>query len=220
MVLPVLAWGAVALAGAVSGYLAYDKWWDRKTIAVLGGRGVGKTTLIHYFATKQITTHEQTDKKHYGDMTVKIDDLTLKIKGGYDVGGSSFQRPEWRKQIDESDIIFYIMDISRVLGQGKDPNYIHNTLQDINDIKKHINDRRTAQKGNIKVMILATHADKCPEFYSDRANFEKKVARSQVIETAEIAFGGSKDCKVLLGSLKDTKEAEKLVKHILSTTNK
>lgn len=220
MVLPVLAWGAVALAGAVSGYLAYDKWWDRKTIAVLGGRGVGKTTLIQYFATQKISeSHEQTFLTAYDDMTVKIGNLTLKIKGGCDVGGSANLRGKWREQIQETDIIFYIIDISRIIGDGKDPDYIKNTQQDILDIKDAINNRRDKQ-GNIKVMILATHADKCPEFYSDRSSLEQKVVKSQVVETAEIAFGGSKYCQVIIGSLKDTKEAEKLVKHILSTTNK
>lgn len=111
MVLPVLAWGAIALVGTVVAreayaYVYYSKWWDGKSIAVLGGRGTGKTTLLNYFDTKKvITTYEQTDtKQRYSDMTVKIDNLTLKIKGGYDIGGSSINHGTWREQI-----LFFIL---------------------------------------------------------------------------------------------------------------
>lgn len=219
MVLPVLAWGAFALVGAVAGGVyAYSKWWDGKSIAVLGGRGTGKTTLLNYFATKKITaSYEQTDtKQRYSGMTVKMGDLTLKIKEGYDVGGTSFNHSTWREQIDNSDVVFYIVDISRVIRQDKDQQYINNTINDIEAIADNVSGR----KDKMHIIILATHADKCPEFYKDKQAFEKKVARSQVIETAEIAFGGADYCKVIIGSLKDTTEAEKLVKNILSSINK
>lgn len=216
MVLPVLAWGAIALVGAVAGgAYAYSKWWDGKSIAVLGGRGTGKTTLLNYFDTKEvITTYEQTDtKKRYSGMTVKIGDLTLKIKDGYDIGGSSINHGTWREQIDNSDVVFYIVDISRVIGQAKDEQYINNTLNDIRAIADKVSNR----KEKMHIIILATHADKCSAFHKDKQAFEKKVARSQVIETAEIAFGGTNYCKVIIGSLKDTTEAEKLVKNILTS---
>lgn len=218
MVLPVrvLEWlvGPVVVA-VTGGAYAYSKWWDRKSIAVLGGRGTGKTTLLNYFDTKKIiTTYEQTDtKQRYSDMTVKIDNLTLKIKGGYDIGGSSINHGTWREQIDNSDVVFYIVDISRVIGQGKDERYIGNTLNDIRAIADKVSNR----KEKMHIIILATHTDKCSEFHKDKQTFEKKVARSQVIETAEIAFGGTNHCKVIIGSLKDTTEAEKLVKNILSS---
>lgn len=218
MVLPVLAWGAIALVGAVAGgTYAYSKWWDGKSIAVLGGRGTGKTTLLNYFNTKKIaTTYEQTDtKKRYSGMTVKVDGLTLKVKEGYDVGGSSMNHGTWREQIDNCDVVFYIVNISQVIGKNKNQQYIDNTLNDIRAIADNVSNR----KEKMHIIILATHADKCPEFYKDKQAFEKKVARSQVIETAEIAFGGTDYCKVIIGSLKDTTEAEKLVKNILSSIN-
>lgn len=228
MVLPVLALGAVALVGAVAGGVyAYNEWWDRKSITVLGGRGTGKTTLLNYFATKKITkSYEQTDtRQRYSGMTVKMGDLTLKIKEGYDVAGSSTNHAIWREQIDNSDVVFYIVDISQVIGQGKDQRYIDNTIQDIEAIANEVDNRRkkvdkeSKHKVKMHIIILATHADKCPEFHKDKQAFEKKVARSQVIETAEIAFGGADYCKVIIGSLKDTNEAEKLVKNILSSVN-
>lgn len=227
MVLPILAWGAIALAGAVAGSYAYNKWWDGKSIAVLGGRGTGKTTLLNYFDTKKITTaYEQTDtKQRYSGMTVKMDGLTLKVKEGYDVSGSSMNHGTWREQIDGADVVFYIVDISRVIGQGKDQYYIDNTKNDIEAIAKEVENRRikvdksSNHKVKMHIIILATHADKCPEFHTDRQAFEKKVARSQVIGTAEIEFGGTDYCKVIIGSLKDTTEAEKLVKNILSSIN-
>lgn len=217
MVLPILAWGAIALAGAVAGSYAYNKWWDGKSIAVLGGRGTGKTTLLNYFATKKITTaYEQTgNKERYSGMTVEVDGLTLKVKEGYDVSGSSMNRGTWREQIDGADVVFYIVNISRVIGQGKDSRYIDDTIEDIKAIADKVSNRRE----KMHIIILATHADKCSEFHSDKHAFEKKVARSQVIETAEIAFGGTDYCKVIIGSLKDTTEAEKLVKNILSSIN-
>lgn len=220
MVLPVvLEWlvgpVVVAVAREAYAYVYYSKWWNGKSIAVLGGRGTGKTTLLNYFDTeKVITTYEQTDtKQRYSGMTVKINNLTLKIKGGYDIGGSSINHGTWREQIDNSDIVFYIVDISRVIGQAKDEQYINNTLNDIEAIANKVSNR----KEKMHIIILATHADKCSAFHKDKQAFEKKVARSQVIETAEIAFGGTNYCKVIIGSLKDTTEAEKLVKNILSS---
>lgn len=176
-----------------------------------------KPLCLTILPPKKITTaYEQTDtKQRYSGMTVEVDGLTLKVKEGYDVGGSRFNYDAWQKQIDGADVVFYIVDISRVIGQGKDEQYIGNTVQDIEAIADKVSNRRE----KMHIIILATHADKCPEFHSDKHAFEKKVARSQVIGTAEIKFGGTDYCKVIIGSLKDTAEAEKLVKNILSSIN-
>lgn len=96
MVLPLIV-GAVALATVVGGVsLLVKKWWTGKRIAVLGGRGVGKTTFINYLKTKRICSNfDQTTLTKYEAMKVEIEGITLYISSGYDVGGSSIYHNDW-----------------------------------------------------------------------------------------------------------------------------
>ena len=185
--------------------------WSGKRITVLGGRGVGKTTFLHYLKTQKIkSSSEQTHIENYQSMTVKVDNISLHIKEGQDVGGSQSQHGEWRKQIQEADILFYLMDISKIL--AKDKRYIDNVKKDITAIQGEIEKRQD----KIAVFLIANHADKCDEYTSNLAKFEEKVNKNQTVETVVIEFGGDDHCRVIIGSLKDEYHAEKLLKTILN----
>ena len=216
MVLPAIpvALGVATLAGIGGiGYFT-KKWWSSKRIAVLGGRGVGKTTFINYLETKKVKSgFEQTDLELYPALTVKIEGVTLRISSGYDVGGSSMQHGEWRKQVLEADIIFYILDISRIL--KRDSDYIESTKSDIDAIKNEIRQRK-----NIQVFLIASHIDKLKDDGYTAKKLEDKINKNQVIQIAMISFGGSDYCKVVTGSLKDTQSAETLMKKILISYDK
>lgn len=63
---------------------------------------------------------------------------------------------------------------------------------------------------------MATHADKQMDYSKDYAKFEKKVHKLALINTIILKFGGKENCKVVIGSLKNSKEAESLMKKVLS----
>lgn len=218
MVLPIVLVGALALGGTGGivglGYLAYKKWWEKMTIAVLGGRGVGKTTFIRYLETQKIeSSHEQTDLAKYPAMKVKVEGITLRIAKGYDVGGSSMHHEKWREQIQGSDVVFYLLNIHRVL--NKDEAYIKNVRQDIDAIKDEIKERQS----KVHVFLIASHADKLPEYQSNFSKLEMRVNANQLVSTAIISFGGDDYCKVVVGSLKDDSEAKSLIGKILKRIN-
>lgn len=220
MVLPLIpiALGLTALGVIGTVVFKFDlddkikEMWSGKRITVLGGRGVGKTTFLHYLKTQKIkSSSEQTHIESYQSMTVKVDNISLHIKEGQDVGGSQSQHGEWRKQIQEADILFYLMDISKIL--AKDKRYIDNVKKDINAIQDKIEKRQD----KISIFLIANHADKCDEYTSDFVKFEEKVNKNQTVETAIIEFGGTEHCKVIIGSLKDKDHANKLLEKILKS---
>lgn len=220
MVLPLIpiALGLAALGVIGTAVFKFDlddkikEMWSGKRITVLGGRGVGKTTFLHYLKTQKIkSSSEQTGVENYQSMTVKVDNISLHIKEGQDVGGSQFQYKKWREQIQEADILFYLMDISKVL--AKDKQYIDNVKKDINAIQDEIEKRQD----KISVFLIANHADKCDEYTSDFVKFEEKVNKNQTVETIVIEFGGDDHCRVIIGSLKDEYHANKLLENILKS---
>lgn len=207
MVLP-LVLGALALGGTI---WAINSILNNKFITVLGGRGVGKTTLLHYLKTKQIKdSHEQTHIDAYDAMSIEIDGTKMSILGGNDVGGSSFLHPEWKKEVNKAEVIFYLLNIDKVI--KKDESYINDVNKDINAIEKEVR----GKKQGTKIFLLATHADKQMDYSKDYAKFEKKVHKLALINTIILKFGGKENCKVVIGSLKNSKEAESLMKKVLS----
>lgn len=225
MVLPLIPIAIVGLGLAATGAAAYkfniggisDKTQQMlkgKRIAVLGGRGVGKTTLLHFLRTGKIqSSFEQTSIDDYKSFSFKVGNSELHVKGGHDIGGGHFQHSEWRKQIEESDIVFYLINIDKLL--NKDTAYINDTKGDLNAIKDAIAEK----KGKTAVFLIIIHADKQSDYSNNRQKFEEKVSRNNLIETAQIELGGSDHCIVRIGSLKDEESANQLLKSILMSYN-
>ncbi|MFC0821054.1 GTPase domain-containing protein [Moraxella marmotae] len=209
MVLPLIIGAAL-----IGGLWFVASQWSGKHIAVLGGRGVGKTTFIEYLKTGNVpkVKPDQTgtvDK--YEAMKVEIEGITLYISSGYDVSGVKENHEEWRKQIEKADIVFYLLDINKVL--RKDERYIKNTEQDLDGIEESIARRQE----KMTVFLIANHADEQPDYTNNFTKFEEKVGKQRILEQAVINLGGTKYCKVIIGSLKNEEQAKKLVTNILKS---
>ncbi|MFB6348357.1 GTPase domain-containing protein [Moraxella sp. ZJ142] len=208
MVLPLIIGAAL-----IGGLWFVASQWSGKHIAVLGGRGVGKTTFIEYLKTKRIRSdyHQTATVDKYEAMKVRIEGITLYISSGYDVSGAKGNHEEWRKQIEKADIVFYLLDINKVL--RKDERYIKNTEQDLDEIKDSIARRQE----KMTVFLIANHADEQPDYTNNFTKFEEKVGKQRILEQAVINLGGTKYCKVIIGSLKNEEQAKKLVTNILKS---
>lgn len=219
MALPFIIGVAVLLGGIGGITMALRNYWGGKKIVVLGGRGVGKTTFLNYLKTKEISheKYEQTGLEKYSTTTISIDGISLKISDGYDVGGSHTHYVEWREQIRQADIIFYILDIYKTL--NKDLDYTNKVKEDLTAIADEVAKRQKETSKKIPVFLIASHADKHPDYYLNLQKLEEKVAKNQLIGTAIIELGGIDNCQVVIGSLKNSSTAKSLVKEILMRHN-
>lgn len=221
MVLPLIPIAIIGLAGAAAYKFNIGGFSDKakqmlngKHIAILGGRGVGKTTLLHFLRTGKIqSSFEQTSIDDYKSFSFKVGNSELHVKDGHDIGGGHFQHSAWRKQIEESDIVFYLINVDKLL--NKDTAYINDTKGDLNAIKDAIAEK----KGKTAVFLIINHADKQSDYSNNRQKFEEKVSKNNLIETAQIELGGSNHCMVKIGSLKDEESANQLLKSILISYN-
>jgi GTPase SAR1 family protein len=90
-----------------------------KKVAILGGQAVGKTTLCDFLSKGSIPEkYEQTSLDRTCGRYFKLEELNLKIylKSSWDVGGGDKSRPEsllqyWKKIVDQSEIVFYLVNV-------------------------------------------------------------------------------------------------------------
>lgn len=227
----------VPLVGGVAVYALYKLFWDGKQIAVLGSRGVGKTTFWEFLKTKKITneTFEATRaRKSYKSITIKEDGLKIKFTQNYDVGGGAGNYSDWETSVNDANYIFYILDIHKVLNCDYD--YINHVRSDMDYISSKIRERRlSAEKSisdgilssvansvkdsfketDIRVFLLATHADLQPNYKTNLKLFEQEVSRNTFVNEFQTKLGGTKYCKLILGSLVTTQDAQTLLQEIL-----
>lgn len=217
MVLP-LAWiigvGVVGLIGAISvtGYKQYQKYTGKK-IAVLGARGVGKTSFFTFLEKGEISEqHEQTYCKQKKEgIFIKLDDKKIIFGSTYDVGGKDYG--SWLDLIQVSDIIVYMMDINRVL--KKDTLYIMTVREDLSKIAEQIREQEQKKGNKLNVILMLNHADEYQLYYSSFMEFEKKTLHNALVNEVILMLGGTTKCQVIIGSLKTPDEAKKLVKQLI-----
>lgn len=182
-----------------------------KQIAVLGARGAGKTHLIKFLTTgsipaeyKQTLAPEKTIERRF-----QLKELDLRIKATLDVSGDKAAYDEWKELHDKADIVIYMFRADLLI-KG-DP-----ILEArISDDMKHISDWLDARKDQPRFFLIGTHCDLDPEYSKinkDRLgdyvdNFRKLPIVSKIIAWA----GGTKDVKLILGSMSTIEETEVLV---------
>lgn len=196
------------------GYVLYKAFWDGKKIAVLGSRGVGKTTFWEFLKTKQISNEQfeaTTTRRKIKRITIEEDGLKLKFSHNHDVGGGKTKYADWDFVVNDADYIFYILNIHEVLQRNS--KYITSVKDDIN----YIGEKIRAKQPSAKVFLLATHADLQSRYKTNLNELEQVVAQNTVVNECQAKLGGSKNCKLILGSLATTKEAQNLLSNILQS---
>lgn len=224
MPIPIILGGIalVAVGYGVKNLHSLKKALSGKKIAVIGGRASGKTTLVHFLnygktpAEYQATNAEKTKQK-----PSVAKELGLTLKDGVDIGGGDKFRTQWQDLIQQSDIVLYLFDFYKL---KSNPDHMEDLIL---DELKVITEAafETKSKKLKKIFLIATHIDLDPDFdpkFNEREKEsydEKSLMNTLFLRQMQVKLGGTDDCSLLFGSLKDSKSTESLVKDFLSHVN-
>lgn len=213
----------VAVVAGLLGLMTGLKWkaivraLKGQKIAILGQTQVGKTTL-HAFLSEGVLPekYEETiGRIKTSGRTFELKDLKLQIKQGKDVGGRQSLTGPWKKTVEESDRVFYLVRADLLL--AGDPATEARVERDTLNIRAWLTDESKGSDKGLKkpVAIIGTHADLHPGFSSlsgDKAReFEEAFAALRPVRQMMIRCGGGNHVPVVVGSLKSSDDAQRLV---------
>ena len=199
--------------------------WDKivtqlkgKKIAILGARGVGKTTLISFLTTgcipessKQTIRTEKAKGRRFS-----LRDLDLKIKDTRDLPGGPDAYAEWKELFDEADVVFYLLRIDKLV--ESDAEAENRVRRDMKQIEMWLKDQSSLPR---LFFIIGTYGDLAnpdlttlPE--NEQGNYQDEIRALPIIQECVQRAGGSHNTKVVLGSMKSKGETEALVFGIFS----
>lgn len=219
LAIPATTWliGGAVVVGGIAVAITADWLIDGvkgKKIVVLGGRGVGKTTLLKYLINGEITgNYEQTIGKHKIDKPFSLEKLGWIIKNknirATDVGGSEDHYAEWKVLAKDTDFIIYLFNVKDWLNNPEkfEPKF-YNEINVIKDI--------IAENKNIEVMGVGTHIDLDENYsLSHFSQYRNKILGEPIMLGMLGLLGGEKRCKLELETLKDKVGLEKITIKIL-----
>ncbi|MBC1224864.1 GTPase domain-containing protein [Nostoc sp. UCD121] len=160
-----------------------------KRITVLGDRGTGKTTLSKY-------------------MSQIIEGVNL-----VDTSGDRNFRSLWKEMISESDFIFYLVRVDKLLQQDE-----HTSTIVENDMALISQFLRQGQR-KVKIFIIGTHCDE-DKRYAEYRNINRlgdyrdqflslKSVKNMIDYASRVG-----QVEVVIGSLSNKDNAQELTKHI------
>ena len=218
----------IALAATAATVLNWDEIVIRlkgKKIAMLGARGVGKTTLISFLTTGCISESYKSYNKSY-KQTIRpenakgrrfsLRDLDLKIKDTRDLPGGPDAYAEWKELFDEADLVFYLLRIDKLV--ESDAEAENRVRRDMKQIEMWLKDQSSLPR---LFFIIGTHGDLAnpdlttlPE--NEQGNYQDRIRALPIIQECVQRAGGGHNTKVVLGSMKSPRETEALVFGIFS----
>lgn len=217
MVLPLII-GGFALVGILGWIFGSNL--NGKTIAILGARASGKSRFFEYIATQKLSNSSHYSQTKYKQTVASKHNVEKAVfdKGGkniefdlvksIDVAGGSVAYQDWKEVAKNADILLYLINAEKLLSINNS-DYKETIKKDISEIEKTVR-----EKTYDKVVIVVTHCDKIQGYTTDFDSVYKRIERNGIIDESIIKLGGTKKCELIVGSLKDTKEAEKLLKSI------
>lgn len=223
-ILGVLALLGIGAGGAISIGTTVANNWDSirrelfgKSIAVLGPRQSGKTTLVRFLSSGEfVEVHETTNKpeKHTGK-TIELQDLKLDLLDLTDVPGETQFHKDWEAEYGRAEIALYLFDAGRV--QAGDQDYERTIKGDMRHIGEWFESRR---KKPPQFFLVATHCDLIKEYaalpkgretqFTD--TFWKRPVPQALINYAR----AGRNVRCVAGSLKTHEGIERVVADILS----
>jgi len=218
-VLPIIiAIVAIVLGG---GTIAVVAMWDDiviqlkgKRFALLGERGVGKTTLFNFLTkgviqeTKQTVRTEKVEK-----VRRNMGDLELILKETRDVPGSKDAYAAWKDVFENADVVLYLFRADKIIKGStscKD-----RMLSDM----RHIGNWLRANRNGRRFFLVGTHCDKDSDFNSltksTQGDYVDKIRNNETVDMCMLLAGDPKKDALLLGSLKTHASQQALVSHLL-----
>lgn len=189
-----------------------------KKIGILGAAASGKSRFFEFIATEkftQDTTHyEQTRSRASIQSKYNVDKVEKKISGimvefdlanSIDVGGQAISYGDWEKVAKNADFLLYLIDSYRLFHE---PQYHATIRKDIAAIEEIVRG-----KNFDGLMIVANQMDKL----SGSHDWESRIINHTIVQESRLKLGGTNKCKLVMGSLKNEKSAETLLKNVLET---
>ncbi len=216
--IPILwAVGEVVLVGLLSGVvgglvgLAVGVVMDAlagKSVAVVGERAAGKTTLAQFLSTGEIPEdYEQTigEKRHEG-RKIRLADLDLKVSEINDVGGDTEYYKQWKRAVVRSDVVYYLARADKIMKSKKTRTRV------VRDVK-HLCGWLQENPGK-HVFFIGTHCDLIPEYAAltpaNRGDFQDRFFK--LAEMREVGLRLREvDAVLILGSLKPERAMQAVV---------
>ncbi|WP_410877834.1 GTPase domain-containing protein [Myroides sp. DW712] len=159
MILPLLAWGVVAvlgggLIGGAIGSLFDDP--QKNKLGILGMQKAGKTRFLSFL--RNIPFEEKASgRDSYVEFRYKLQNKKeITISAGRDIGGGNAYRVDYNKILQSSNVILYFFDINRYLKNELDQDGIL-YQRSCNSRFEHIYSE--LKKSNKPIIIVATHKD-------------------------------------------------------------
>jgi energy-coupling factor transporter ATP-binding protein EcfA2 len=216
----------IALVIGASGATVVCKWDDianalqGKNIAVLGARGVGKTTLLKYMEKGiLIEKYIQTvDRAEIERTRIKIGDLDIRLNKTDDISGDAATYSKWKNLFDKSDLVFYIVRTDMLL--KKDSLTEKRSEDDLKQIQGWIKESKTKKQ----FFIIGNHWSSDPIFKNltddQIGNYVDQFRALPVVKKMTLLAGGVSTVKVALGSLATQKDADNLILTIFRQVDK
>ena len=222
---------AGGIVGGIALYLQRKKilkFLKGKKIAVLGERGVGKTTLVHFLSENlHLLEYEQTlepkkvkgrslDLKDLGSQineTLGAGSKQYKIDDLGDISGGEDSYGLWKREFDQADIILYLFFGDRLL--LGDQTHIKRVKKDVEFLKAWESERNKKDGKSFFIFGIGTHCDRLKDDRWDNkeewATFLTEfIKEASTVDVRELTGG-----KILLGSMKTLEDTQRLVYRLL-----
>lgn len=161
LILPLIGWGVVALAGLFTA-AGFAGFWDdpqKNKLGLLGMQISGKTRFLSYLRNIPFVD-KRSGRNHYEEFIHTLNDgKKITICSGVDIGGGDNYRVDYDTILDNADVILYFFDIDKYLRNEMDLESNILYQRSCNSRFEHIYSRVKLSKK--LVLVIATHTDKC-----------------------------------------------------------
>lgn len=159
LVLPLIGWGVVALAGV---FVAKKVFFDdneiqdvkndvktSKKIAIFGLQTAGKTTFLRFLqGDKNYKKYVASGMDEYDEFVIKFNDKIVKISKNSDIGGAETFVRNYVTLLKNTEMAFFLFDVSLFFNDNE---YYRNFCARVDYLKSIT---------SVKTYFIATHPDK------------------------------------------------------------
>ena len=179
-----------------------------KTVAVIGERSAGKTTLSTFLSNGTIPEkYEQTlSERRLDGRTINLAELNLTIAEINDVPGDKEFYNKWKEAVVRSDVVYILSRADKLVSSETARK---RTLADVRHVCGWI-----AEHPGKKVFFVGTHCDLIPEYVAlgpdKRGDFQDSFFRTEELREVALRLREAK-AALILGSLKDQRSIQQVV---------